>query len=408
MTRRSAIGICTILAMVFGSLACGKGEQTAVEDGSRVLARVGDESITQTQLEQTLASMPKHEQAQYDGTLGRRRLLDQMVNRLLLVAAAEKQGLDRDPEVVQRLREIRWNLLTSAYRNYLIDQLPTPSEEDLRAYYDAHHEDFVVLARVMASWIRCNTKEEAEAARRRVVSGGEPFSTVAREVTVDDCSREDGGLLGYFNPEGYVPCVGRKPEFNARVFELEADDVSQVFPWDGTWAIVKVHEKTTERQEPYSKARERIAARLRPQLTDSLLTAELDRLRGSMRVETYLDPMVELSAKSAEQLIEMATQATSTQDKIDFYRALIEKYPHHERADEAQFMVGYLYSENLKDYDTARVEYQKLLDRYPDSDMRDSALYMLQNMGRTDIPALEDSIMTGETERPESSQSPGR
>ena len=408
MTRRSAIGICTILAMALGALSCGKGQQAGGEDGSRVLARVGDQSITQVHLDQTLASLPKHEQAQYDGSLGRRRLLDQMVNRLLLVAAAEKQGLDRDPEVLQRLREMRWNLLTSAYRNYLIEQMPKPSEEDLRAYYDAHHEEFVVLARVMASWIRCDTKEKAEAARRRVVSDGEHFGTVAREVTVDDCSREDGGLLGYFNPEGYVPCVGRKPEFNKLVFELEADDVSQVFPWEGTWAIVKVHEKTTERQEPFSTARERIAARLRPQLTDSVLTAELDRLRGSMRVETYLDPMAELSEKSAEELMQMATEATSPQDKIDFYKALLEKYPHHERADEAQFMIAFVISEELKDYDAARLEYQKVLDRYPDSDIRDSVLYMLQNLGRQDIPALDDSETTGEAGRPESSQSPGR
>ena len=87
----------------------------------------------------------------------------------------------------------------------------------------------------------------------------------------------------------------------------------------------------------------------------------------------------------------MASDAAAPQDRIDIYRVLLQKYPHHERADEAQFMIGFLTSENLQDYEAARREFQKVLDDYPDSEMRNDALYMLQNLGRTDLPAFEET-----------------
>jgi peptidyl-prolyl cis-trans isomerase C len=391
MTTRRWIGTCGCAGLALAVLACGGSERRAEREGATVLARVGGHVITQADLDATIASLPKHEQPQYQSAMGKRRFLNQLVDRLLLVAAAEDRGLADDPEVARRLQEWRLSVLSAAYTNALVEELPKPTEEDLRRYYDEHHEEFVVLARVKASWIRCATRKEAEAVRRRVTAQGEHFGTVAREVSIDKCSKEDGGLLGYFNPGGYVRCVGNREEFNRMVFELEADDVSDAFEWDGTWAIVKLHEKSTERQESYSKARERIAARMRPQLSDSLLQAELQRLRGRFEVQVLLDPTAAFADKPAEELMQMATEAGAPQDKIDIYRVLLEKYPHHERADEAQFMIAFLTSENLEDHETARREYQKLLDNYPDSDMRNDALYMLQNLGRTELPVFEDT-----------------
>jgi len=398
MTRRSRFGWGVVLAVVLGVLACSKGEKGA-ESPDRVLARVGKEKITEADMREAIDAMPKHEQAQYQTVMGRKRLLDMLVDRLLLVAAAEDKGMDQTPDVTSRMEEMRRSLLTAAYRDYMVEQLPKPTEEDLKAYYDGHHEEFTVLPRVNASWIKCATKAKAEAARQRVVGKGEHFGTVAREVSIDECSKKDNGLLGYFNPAGYVRCIGNRPEFSQRVFELEAEDVSEVFPWDNGWAIVKVHEKTTERQEPFSKARDRIAARLRPQLSDSLLQAELQLLRQRIGVEMLVDAAAELADKSAEDLMKMATEGSSPIDKIEIYKVLLQKYPHHERADEAQFMIGFVLSEELHDYDTARKEYQKVLDNYPDSDVRDSVLYMMQNMGRNEAPEFQEAQPAPQTGR---------
>jgi peptidyl-prolyl cis-trans isomerase C len=393
MIRRASIGVSVALAVVFGVQACGgNGEDGTGQSGDAdVLARVGSRVITTQDVDDALQTLPQHQQAQYDGVLGRRRLLEQLIERRLVVMAAERRGLDEDPEIAQRIRQFRENLLTQAYHNYMLQAVPEPSEEELRAYYDAHHEEFRVLARVNASWIKCATRAEAEAARKRIVEQNEHFGTVAREVSIDDCSKKDGGLLGYFNPTGYVRCIGKRPDFSQLAFSIEADDVSDVFEWDDGWAMIKLHEKTTERPQPFSKARERIYNRLRPRLTDSLLAVEMERLRTEFGVESTLEVGEALADKSADDLMRLATQATNSLDKIDYYRALIDQYPHHERADQAQFMIGFELSEHLRDYDAARVEYQRVIDNYPDSSVRESAEWMMQNMGSGLPPTFEDA-----------------
>jgi len=215
---------------------------------------------------------------------------------------------------------------------------------------------------------------------------------VAREVSIDKCSATDGGLLGYFNPIGYVRCLDsqRGPEFAKHAFELEANDVGPVFQWEDSWGFIKVHEKTTERAEPFDRVRDRIVARLRPTFSDSLLEAEVAKLRGKIKVEIFVDLDKELAGKSAEDLMKLATESGDPHDKIEYYRALLRKYPHYERADEAQFMIGFVYSEDLQDFESAKREYEKVLSDYSGSKLQDSATYMLQNMGHGHMPEFED------------------
>jgi peptidyl-prolyl cis-trans isomerase C len=407
MRRVAILFVCVGLAL-FAAFGCRKkGEPEKTGAGAKVVAKVCGETITEAELEQAIQTLPKHQQTEYESVLGRKRFLDQLVGRRLIVCAALKEGLDKDPEIEAHLRELREALVQQKYFDRMLGAMPKPTEEDLRKYYDVHPDEFRVPARINASYIKCATKAAAEAARHRVVDRGENFGAVAREVTIDKCSQGQNGLLGYFNPAGFITCIGNRPEFAAKAFELEADDVGPIFPWDGGWAFIKVHEKTTERIQPYSQARDAIAAHLQPQLTDSLVTAEVERLRSRLSVQTFLDPDAEFGDKSAEDLMRMATEASSPLDKVEYYRALLRKYPHHEHADEAQFMIAFVHSEELHDFDAARKEYQKVIDDYPNSEVRESAIYMLQNMGHGGPPQFQEPP-SPDTSAPESAEKPGR
>ena len=62
----------------------------------------------------------------------------------------------------------------------------------------------------------------------------------------------------------------------------------------------------------------------------------------------------------------------------DCFRRIIREFPDDELADNAQFMLGELYGNCYRclfynEYEKAVVEYQKLLDRYPESELRERA-----------------------------------
>ena len=69
-----------------------------------------------------------------------------------------------------------------------------------------------------------------------------------------------------------------------------------------------------------------------------------------------------------------AFEAARYNDALDIYKRLVQGFPTHARADDAQYFRGQSYT-NLKDYDNAIAQYQTLVQKYPDSDLADDGLY---------------------------------
>ena len=79
---------------------------------------------------------------------------------------------------------------------------------------------------------------------------------------------------------------------------------------------------------------------------------------------------------------------------IDTYERILEVYPDSPRAYKAQFLIGFVYSENLKDQQKAKENYQKVIDNYPDCDLADDARYMIEMMETGSEPMISDTTMS--------------
>ncbi|MET0321713.1 MAG: EpsD family peptidyl-prolyl cis-trans isomerase [Duganella sp.] len=127
--RRSAY-VCALL--VAATLAACGGKKDA--PSGQALVRVGSEEITAMQLNEELqrANVPAAQQE-----AGRKQLLQSLVERQLLVNAAQEEKLDRDPKVVQAVERAKALILA---QSYMQKRLPTgrPTAEEVSAYYNKH------------------------------------------------------------------------------------------------------------------------------------------------------------------------------------------------------------------------------------------------------------------------------
>jgi tetratricopeptide (TPR) repeat protein len=64
------------------------------------------------------------------------------------------------------------------------------------------------------------------------------------------------------------------------------------------------------------------------------------------------------------------------------YRKLLRLYPQSEHNYKAQFMLGYIYSEYMKNFEKAKTAYRKVIEQYPQSDLADDAEFMLKYLGK--------------------------
>jgi len=82
-------------------------------------------------------------------------------------------------------------------------------------------------------------------------------------------------------------------------------------------------------------------------------------------------------------------------EAIKTYRKIAEEYPESRQGANSQFMVGYIYANQLKDYEQARIELNRFLDKFSavaDSGLIVGARFELQYMGRSieEVPVLSE------------------
>ncbi len=118
--------------MMVALAGCGPNRSAGV-DASQVAVRVNGQEISVPQLEQV---MQRHPQA--SGTPeGPRRVLDVVIDQELAAQAARKQGLERDPRVIQAMEAMKRELLAKAYAETLAEAATLPSSDEVNQFYDA-------------------------------------------------------------------------------------------------------------------------------------------------------------------------------------------------------------------------------------------------------------------------------
>lgn len=361
---------------------CGGG---ANED--RVVARVGHVTITYSQLQERLAELPPYARQQFADPEGMIDFLNRLVEEEVLYQAAEESGYQSNPEVVKPVEAVKRRAMIQAYYRDNIESGVEVPEDEVVAYYEEYSDDFQAPARVRFRHIMTSTRSAALQARDRILSG-EPFATVAREVSTDESTKEAGGLTKSVRAGHGLPRLGMDEAFIEKLFDLDVGEVSEPMKSDKGWHIIKLEEKEEAGPRPLDEVREDIERTLLP-----------DEVRKHYD-ETYAELKERFNARIDEDAVrpklhteeEIFTLAQDTEDplqRLSLYRELLFSYPEGEHAPEAQFMIGFIYAEELRNYEAAEHEFRKMLDQYGDSELAESAKWMLENM-KSEDPKFED------------------
>lgn len=128
---RAASGALALL-LVAGLSACGdKQEKTP----GQAVASVNGSEITVLQLNDELqrAGVPATRQEE-----GSKQLLQSLIDRQLLIDAASKDKIDRDPKVVQSIERARALIVAQAYMQKQLGSPTRATPQQVKEYYDQH------------------------------------------------------------------------------------------------------------------------------------------------------------------------------------------------------------------------------------------------------------------------------
>lgn len=119
--------LCAAAAVLSGCGPKGAGDG----DPSQVAVRVNGQEISVPQLQHVV-----QQRGGAAGPGGTQRVLQSLVDQELAAQAATKQGLDRDPRLLQAMEAARRELLAKAYADVLAEQASLASSDEVDQFYE--------------------------------------------------------------------------------------------------------------------------------------------------------------------------------------------------------------------------------------------------------------------------------
>ncbi len=248
------------------------------------LAKVADRYVTVTDYErQLLKFSPKLGESEP----GRKYVLNQYIEGILIEKEAETRGWTTDPAVRSKIEDYTRSL----YRNALLQALKETqrgiSDEEAKKYFQGHEEEFVQPDRVRVSLIEMGLDQEKEInAVYKDAKAGKNFTQLATAYSKHPTSK-NGGDLGFLTRKQYT-------HLTEVAFTLKPGDISKPFKSPMGWHIIKVTEMIKKQDIPSEEGIKRANARLEAMEAAKAYEALMKGLKEKNNVMLYEDKLRQL------------------------------------------------------------------------------------------------------------------
>ncbi|HEY2954508.1 MAG TPA: peptidyl-prolyl cis-trans isomerase [Candidatus Eisenbacteria bacterium] len=361
----------------------------ALEDSNRVLVHIGRDVIRRADVQRRIEEMPEQVRGNYATPEGRRQILERMIDEKVWLESAVRHGVPDRPQVRRQIEQQRRDLVIRTYVSELMASNPAPSDSEARLYYDAHVSEYEVPATVTLRHIQTRTESEAKRVLQWARSK-QDWNKLVQRYSTDTLTRATGGALGTVAKEGVFSSIGAQPALAESAMALGEGRIGGPFKTDRGWHVIKVESLKPGSTRPFEQMRSMIVRQLGSTRSQDFYKSQLDAARRSLGVAADSGAIESFvtQRRSARDMFRDAQEAALPARRIELYRKLLEEYPKSEVSPQAQFMVGFIYSEELKDYDEAEKAFHALLESYPDSELAPSARWMVEHMRSQDVPSF--------------------
>ena len=295
------LALCaTAVASILLSVGCNNPSDTAQKSSSlspssslaetkptaeNAVVIVNGQPISRAMLQSIMSEM-----AQRSGghEIPEDKVVDGLIARELLRQEAEKQNLAKDPSVALKIENAAREVLVQAsVENFRKNAAVT--EEELKKEYDTR-----VAAMKKTEYKARHILLDSEQAAKDVLAKlqkGAKFDELAKKSSKDPSAKQNGGELGWFNPQQMVP------EFSAALATLKNGETTQTpVKSQFGWHIIEREDSREQAPPPFDAVKEQI----KNALVGQKLQKHVEDLKASAKIERLTPPPPTPAGKAEE------------------------------------------------------------------------------------------------------------
>ena len=247
------------------------------EDSTKALAIINGKEITASEFDLRWSQLPEFARKTYAGPDGRKKFLEELITRELLLQESRKRGLDRDRALVERVERFKERSVLDHLMREEVDSRITVTLEEMKAYYAANPGSFTAPDDLRASHILIKTEEDALDVKKRL-DQGEDFAALARKVSLDLSTKFKGGDLGPIKKGQTVP------QFEKTLLALKVGETSHPVTTQFGYHVIKLNDRTTGAPLSFEDAKDQV----KEQIQVEKKRKRFDELVASLRAKAKL------------------------------------------------------------------------------------------------------------------------
>jgi parvulin-like peptidyl-prolyl isomerase len=309
-----------------------------------VAAKVNSQKITIKQLDAEIAKIKLQNPQIFDAANGgmdedlvRKQLLDELINRVLIQEAAEKEGVKASDEDVQTqidsikagypddagfedalksagytLDSLKEQIKYDLYAQGLISaKVPDDSvtAEEIQKYYDENKANYVDAAGKKASHILFAAEDKKKAQSvladlKKSTDLEKDFAEAAKKYSTDTASATNGGDLGW-------PTQAYVEDFQKALDKLDVNEMSDLVKTEYGYHIILATDERKESTKPFDEVKDQIKETLLNEKRNTEYTTLLETLKKEAKI-TILDPAIKAYDKKAEAAEKAVSEGATT------------------------------------------------------------------------------------------------
>jgi foldase protein PrsA len=332
--KKKVLTTLSISVLAVALAGCGLVEETPESIEGTVLAEVGEDKITQKDVDAESVSYMDSLKVTYgDDILEQEEgkevvmqlkvdILNSLVEMKIIDKKVEESGMETDSEEItaaidERIEQVKaayvaeegtyeaaltdagfteetyyefvkQDIIRQQYYTTLMEDI-TVTDEDIEAYYEENKETYMTPAGANIYHIFFGTddaaKAEAEAVLKLIKEDGRDFAEVAEEFG-NDMSAEEGGLLGYYAYENEE----LHADFMEHVKPLKENEISDVVQSSAGYHIIKVDNVQTEAvQQDLEEAKVAISSTLDVEMKNEKYASLIEEWKEEYDVKIFED-----------------------------------------------------------------------------------------------------------------------
>lgn len=264
-----------LVSLLGGTLFLLAGCAPPPDEG--VLALVNGRQITQNEFEARWGELAEATRARYEKEGGKRRFLDELITRELLMQEARKQGLDQSDSIRDRAQRYREQLILDELLKDRIKAKIELSKEELDAFYEKHARELLTPLKIQVSQMLLPHLPAAKDLERQINQGGD-FAKFAQRYSLDAKTKAKGGDLGPYRKDLVIP------EIDAVIQTLKPGTVSAPIKAEAGYYLVMV----TALDKEIIQADLAVRERLRQELLNEKRRKRFDDVIADIRAKAIV------------------------------------------------------------------------------------------------------------------------